>query len=254
MSWSISTHNLTCIRSYEAAKAHFEGTEQPKTRNEIWGENERPLEGKREYHKRMEKDDRGYHCSLYRTRLVSYLHNGDVQVAPHDTVSSRSFLDCVTPLSIKNFSWSGGTMLCVDTPTGTQYLQGGLITFTPAPDGLWIVKEGATTRCREKLDRKKEAAVRKLAAPLLYWDKATRLLVPEKGFIRTYHYYAYDEGTLEAIQDPSQWGEFAGVSRDQARWLGELYKVSGAVYLEIVDNHEPPRKTRTKRIHNAILS
>lgn len=42
-------------------------------------------------------------------------------------------------------------MLCVDTPTGTQYLQGGLITFAPAPDGLWIVKEGATTRCREKL-------------------------------------------------------------------------------------------------------
>lgn len=254
MGWSISTHNITRIRSYEAAKAHFERTEQPKTRNETWGENERPLEGKREYHKRMEKDARGYHCILYRTRLVSYLHNGDVQVALHWTYSSRSFLDCVTPPSIRNFSWSRSTMLCVDTPTGTQYLQGGLITFAPAPDGLWIVKEGATTRCREKLDRKKTAVVRKLAAPLLYWDKATRLLVPEKGSTRIPPYYAYDEETIVAIQDPSQWGKFAGVSRDQARWFSELYKVSGAAHLEIVDNHEPPKKHASKRTYFAILS
>lgn len=94
--FTINTHNMTSIGSFERAKSYFEST--PRPRSKKWQEHQRPLDDVRATQKRIEKNaDGSYGLWLYRTELIRYYAPDEdgfarVLVAYHPSQSSKAFV------------------------------------------------------------------------------------------------------------------------------------------------------------------
>lgn len=181
MGFGISTRRLPTLTSYAACATYFRRTDKP--RGNSWGDLERPLDSPRQYHKRITDLGDAFALYLYKTPLVTYIENGEVEVILHASQSSRSFLSCFLPRGINYYNHGDRLLLQVNTPEGCKYLQAGSDTTRLKPAiaaGEWEVLTKLPTRTRLEFDRKAGAEVRKLALPFVNWAQATEKLTGKR--------------------------------------------------------------------------
>lgn len=176
MAWSISTRNMTCISSFEAAKKHW--NDQPEWKSEHT--NRRPLSGRHEPHKRLAQQDTGasYACILYDTALVTYFADGSVALRTHDSRSSVMFANCVNPSGCSALSHKSRMFWQVRTDGGMRFYMEGdqALILVPTEKGNWCLTTQPAELTRWVYDRKKGAEVQKLLRPYADWYKLTERL------------------------------------------------------------------------------
>ena len=121
MSWSNNCHKLPRIADYAAAKKRFDDTAQP--RASFWNAFQRPLDGAKARHKRIQLDpsNQAYELVLYRTPLVTYYPDDTVAVRPDDRKMSRDFLYATLPLGLSVMSHADETMVIARTLEGPAW-------------------------------------------------------------------------------------------------------------------------------------
>ena len=121
---SIKTGNMYSIPSFDAAKRHYERTPHPRARSRgdlLFKENERPLDGDRQWHKRMSfnANDGSYSVWLYETEMLRYFApdaagRTRALVAYHGSTSSSAFM--------WRHGWSLGSGNVFDTAQGKVWV------------------------------------------------------------------------------------------------------------------------------------
>jgi len=171
MTYSISTHGMSCI--YSLAQAAKFWSEQPvwKGRSASW----KPLDSTRMPHKRIVKlaDDKGYELTLYGTPMVTYFADGRVALRCYDSFSSMTFAWRVCPPGCRPTSQKGRMYWEVDTPEGKRFYKEDTIPLmlTPTGDGaqLWRLTTEPLTEKEWHYDPKLGAQARKIIKPYCQW-------------------------------------------------------------------------------------
>ncbi len=241
MSWSNNCHKLPRIADYAAAKKRFDDTAQP--RASFWGAFQRPLDGARAHHKRIQFDpsDQAYELVLYGTPLVTYYPDGTVAVRPDDRQMSRDFLHATLPLGLSVMSHANETMVIAHTLEGQAwYLQAvGALHFRHCGNHLWQLTSPTDQRIRERMCLKRAALVRKATKPFLDWVQTTRVLCGEP----TTNPFAGPKypDSLDVFQDTELWPTLATRVSDRATWVQGAYDAFGARTEVAISDYEPPR-------------
>lgn len=195
--FSIKTGSMDSIPSFEAAKQHYERTPHPRARSRgdlLFEENERPLDGERQRHKRLVRNaDGSFGVVLYETEMIRYYPPAEdgstrVKLRHHDSVSSNAFM------SRHGFSYPGEM---VRVRFG-QFVRVPLIGNVYHDDGYWAAD--LVFNARDQLDiarswhapiekivtttarRKERKEVAKCFAHLLDFVRKTERL---EGYVRT---------------------------------------------------------------------
>lgn len=240
--FSISTKDLPDIYSHESAARYFAAHTKPK-RSE-WLENERPLSGPRMHHKRLVKNNDGsYSCVLYHTPLITYSPNGDIVVRMHDSVSSRKFIDALTPHGMYAWSCSGTTGLMVHTDTGRQWLlaERDTITLRRSTAHTWEVLRGAAVRRREFVDRQKSKEIRAELKPFEDWYRAADNVIP---FVRRSYMHAHILKSLDELKNKDCWPQLATNIPSIQALREHAYDEFGAREVRVIPNWTTPKKGR----------
>ena len=99
--FSIHARSMYSIPSFDEAKRHYERTPHPRARSRgdlIFEENERPLDGARQHHKRLVLNkDGSFGVVLYETEMIRYYPPAEdgskrVKLYHHGSVSSSAFM------------------------------------------------------------------------------------------------------------------------------------------------------------------
>ena len=244
MSWSNNCYKLPCIADYAAAKKRFDGTAQP--RAVFWSTFQRPLDGAKAHHKRIQFDpsDQAYELVLYRTPLVTYYPDGTVAVRPDSRKMSRDFLYATLPLGLSVMSHADQTMVIAHTLEGQAWYSVvvGALHFKHCGDHLWRITSPTDQRVRERMCLKRAALVRKATKPFLDWVQTTRVLCGEPS-TKASAFPKYPD-SLDAFQDTELWPRLAAGVSDRAAWIRGAYDAFGARTEVAISNHEPPRRGR----------
>lgn len=244
MSWSNNCYKLPRIADYAAAKKRFDGTAQP--RASLWSAFQRPLDGAKAHHKRIQFDpsNQAYELVLYRTPLVTYYPNGTVAVRPDSRKMSRDFLYATLPLGLSVMNHADQTMVIAHTLEGPAWysVAVGALHFEHCGNHLWRLSSPTDQRIRERMCLKRAALIRKAAKPFLDWVQTTRALCGEPcakpGTVLKY------PGNLDAFQDTEMWPRLAAGVPDRTTWMQGAYDAFGARTELAISNHEPPRRGR----------
>ena len=150
MSWSNNCHKLPRIADYAAAEKRFNDTAQP--RASFWGAFQRPLDGARAHHKRIQFDpsNQAYELVLYRTPLVTYYPDGTITVSPYSSKMSRDFLYATLPLGLSVTSHADETMVVARTLEGQAWYSKavGALYFKRCGNHLWQLTSPADREYR----------------------------------------------------------------------------------------------------------
>ena len=244
MSWSNNCYKLPRIADYAAAKKRFDDTAQP--RASLWNAFQRPLDGARAHHKRIQFDpsDQAYELVLYRTPLVTYYPDGTIAVRPDSRKMSREFLYATLPLGLSVTSHADETMVVAHTPKGKAWysVAVGALHFKHCGDHLWRITSPTDQRIRERMCLKRAALVCKATRPFLDWVQTTRALCGEPSTkpsaIPKY------PGSLDAFQDTELWPRLAAGVPDRVTWIQGAYDAFGARTELAISDYEPPRRGR----------
>lgn len=244
MSWSNNCYKLPRIADYAAAKKRFDDTAQP--RASFWNAFQRPLDGARAHHKRIQFDpsNQAYELVLYRTPLVTYYPDGTVAVRPDSRKMSREFLYATLPLGLSVTSHADETMVVAHTLEGQAWYPKavGALHFEHCGNHLWRLTSPADQRVRERMCLKRAALVRKATKPFLDWVQTTRALCGEPS-TKPNAVPKYPD-SLDAFQDTELWPRLAVRVPDRATWMQGAYDAFGARTVFVVSDHEPPRRGR----------
>ena len=244
MPWSNNCYKLPCIADYAAAKKRFDGTAQSRTSR--WGTFQRPLDGARAWHKRIQLDpsNQAYELVLYRTPLVTYYPDGTVAVRPDSRKMSRDFLYATLPLGLSVTSHANETMVVAHTLEGQAWYSKavGALHFEHCGNHLWRLTSPADQRVRSRTCLKRAALVRKATRPFLDWVQTTRVLCGEPS-TKAFAAPKYPD-SLDAFQDTELWPRLAAGVPDRATWTQGAYDAFGARTEFVVSDHEPPRRGR----------
>lgn len=244
MPWSNNYYKLPCIADYAAAKKRFDDTAQP--RAVFWSTFQRPLDGAKAHHKRIQFDpsNQAYELVLYRTPLVTYYPDGTIAVRPDSRKMSRDFLYATLPLGLSVMSHADKTMVIARTLEGPAWysVAVGALHFKHCGDYLWRITSPADQRIRERMCLKRAALVRKATKPFLDWVQTTRALCGEPS-TKLSAVPEYPDG-LDAFQDTELWPRLAAGVLDRAAWMQGAYDAFGARTEVAISDHEPPRRGR----------
>ena len=226
MAWSISTRNMTCISSFEAAKKHW--NDQPEWKSEHT--NRRPLSGRHEPHKRLAQQDTGasYACILYDTALVTYFADGSVALRTHDTYSSVLFANCVSPSGCSALSHKSRMFWQVRTDEGMHFYMEGdqALILVPTEKGNWCLTTQPAEHLQWVYDRKKGAEVQRMLRPYADWYKLTARL---GGIPRASLNFALGRG-YDSITEIRDFATDPENFMTLARHYGPPHQIRGALY------------------------
>lgn len=244
MSWSNNCYKLPRIADYAAAKKRFDDTAQP--RASLWNAFQRPLDGAKAHHKRIQFDpsDQAYELVLYRTPLVTYYPDGTIAVRPDSRKMSRDFLYATLPLGLSVTSHADETMVIARTLEGQAWysVAVGALYFKRCGNHLWQLTSPADQRIRERMCLKRAALVRKATKPFLDWVQTTRALCGEPS-TKAFAVPKYPD-SLDALQDTELWPRLAVRVPDRATWIQGAYDAFGARTEVAISDYEPPRRGR----------
>jgi len=244
MSWSNNCYKLPRIADYAAAEKRFNDTAQP--RESLWKAFQRPLDGAKAHHKRIQFDpsNQAYELVLYRTPLVTYYPDGTVAVRPDSRKMSRDFLYATLPLGLSVMSHADRTMVIAHTLEGQAWysVAVGALHFKHCGDHLWRITSPTDPRIRERMCLKRAALVRKATKPFLDWVQTTRVLCGEPS-IKAFAFPKYPD-SLDALQDTELWPTLAAGVSDRAAWVRGAYDAFGARTELAISDYEPPRRGR----------
>lgn len=173
--FSISTAGLPPLRSYSDAKNYFNNT--PRPRSDKWGDNERPLDGNRAFHKALVKVDDEYHCKLHSTHVVQFKDPDTIVYRPWNSRSTRDFAE--------HFLWPVGRCLIYNTQNtfvnnDIYYAANDDIVIRKA-NNKWLV-DPATPKCWRKVrDPDQLHELRTLSKPFMEWVNALYALSGNDG-------------------------------------------------------------------------
>lgn len=242
MSWSNKCYKLPRIADYAAAKKRFDDTAQP--RASLWSAFQRPLDGVKAYHKRIEIDpsDQAYELVLYSTPLVTYYPDGSVAVRPDSRKMSREFLSATLPLGLSVTSHASETLVIAHTPEGQAWYSKavGALYFKRCGNHLWRLTSPADQRVRLRTCLKRAALIRKATKPFLDWVQAARALCGEPQH-KAFTVPKYPD-SLDALQDTELWPRLAISVPDRTTWIQGAYDAFGARTEVAVSDYEPPRR------------
>lgn len=159
--FSIKTGSVDSIPSFDAAQRHYERTPHPRARSQgdlLFEENERPLGGNRQRHKRLVRNDDGsFGVVLYETEMIRYYPPAEdgskrVKLYHHGSVSSSAFM------ARHGFSYPGESYPSTDiVPTRVP-----LIGNAYRDDGYWAADLVFNARNQLDIERSWHAPIEKI--------------------------------------------------------------------------------------------
>ena len=244
MAFAISIHRFKQIGSFNQAENFFAQTKPVRSPN--WHANQRPLDNRSAYHKRIQHYTAPdgvevYELVLYDTPLVSYYSDGRVVVIGHPSNSSQRFLSSFLPQGIWAIRRENVTLFEINSGPDLQWYQGACITFRRDTDAnTWVLCGAHTPRIHCKLNLKKAAQIRKAAKPFLIWVKATRALLNNNG-PRTW-YGACLPTSIEDLANQELWPKMEpGVANSAPSiWVQGAYQALGAYDTITLTPFDPP--------------
>ena len=234
MSWSISTHNIARISSFQAAEKHWADNKPWRAEDQRW----RQLGGRRMKHKRLVKLDNGdYSCILFKQSMVTYRPDGGVELTCHDSVSSNAFAWCVRPNGCRPVSHQGWMFWAVMTDDGERfYRQGaGALVLQPTTSDNWLLTTEPDKVQEWKYDPKKGAVARKAVKPYTTWFETSRRLgveLPNYVFEKNY----LNPNIRELLENPSD----ASLISRLAWHIGPPKNALNSAYLQTGARHRVP--------------
>ena len=241
--WSISTHDIPSIDTFERAAQHWADQKPWRGEHGSW----RQLGNRRTIHKHMVKlsDERGYEMVLYQTPVVTYYANGDLALRVYDTPSTVQFAWCVCPNHLSVISHSGGMYWQVPTTQGKMWVrpERGALELKPVSEGVYEITSPVHRATEWKLDRSLAAATRKKLSHYDRWQKITHKMLGSRAAYGHVH-----RGVLtELLADPANTKIYNYVSTNLmpvSEFLQTAYELEGARYIVPVPMGELPKRQK----------
>lgn len=220
--FSISTDDLTTVRSFDQAAGHY-GKTRPFKDSE-----DRPLAGRRKKHMFLRKEcDGSYSCVLYRTVMARYFQDGTVWVSTHDSISSWKFLNYVVPEGLSCTSVGGCTTLVVPHQTTFWYYRarGSSVLKLKRIHTFWVLlnPEDCLPFTKTSVDPERARVIREYAKPYREWAKVVaRLGGQPKPYGRSLNYIDFN---LDVPLTMDDFGAiFDAVGGNHPKLLSYLYR------------------------------
>ena len=253
--FQINTRNMQMLRSYAACKEFFESTPQPRGQN--WYAHQRPLDGNRKHHMRLDRYEDSFHCVLYSTPMVVYHEDGVIEIDCHESKTSRTFLDCTLPHGMRCIGHMGRTWVCIDNWAAYFTSDSSRLKFKLNQiSNSWdlLNPEVLTTFEARKLDRKKFAEVRRNLKPYTDWRHAVDRLTSAKPSLPN-SYSVFMNGAYGAIdrllKDPTNPEHFAELRKYENNLVlvaEEALDIGGARYYVPLPPGALPARTARKAV------
>lgn len=246
MNWSIQTHSMTSVHSFEQAEVVW--NEARPWRNELssW----RPLDGHRQVHKRIVRQDEGksYECTLYSTVLVTYHADGKVSLRCHRSISSRDFAWRVKPPGTRIIRFNGNMFWVIQTPEGERYYEQKHDPLVLVPHGnKWELITEPLTQKEWKYDPKLGAEVRKKLKPFCKWAELTERLLGHSSYIRKPYFTGGKFDASYFLAHPNEteaYPRMLGLFKNSQNLIDTAYLVTGARNQVDAPFDRLPRKQR----------
>jgi hypothetical protein len=245
MSWSISTRDLKCVGSFEAAQTHWNGQKEWRNQHHSW----RQLGNRRAYHKHLVKlaDERGYQCVLFQTPMVTYFASGNVELRCHDSVSSNMFAWYVRPRGCRPLSKGRCMYWEVVTDEGVRYYRESRepLHLQPTAAGNWKLITSPAEEHEWVYDRKKGAEVQKALKNYQIWYSTTTRMGqvhPKRHFYNSYDQRNTLQALMAAPDDIALYPVVAEQAGDPTVVRNAAYTLTGAHYKSPVPYDRLPRE------------
>lgn len=240
----VDLSNLPRISCFNEALAWWEDRRHELTgREQYWGGDVVPLDGKRKKHVRMMRrnTDNSFLMVLYRTPMVRYMPSGVVEINTYNSLASRDFLNKLAPEGVRPHMFKGEMWLCVQTSSGPQYLRPKSAYLTLIPDsheeGLWVPYHYARRQVA-KIKYRSLPRIRRIAQPIQDWLKTYYRLGGQQ--IRNYSPPSVD-AIRQALTTQSGYAQvFSGY--DPQDIVGLVALAEGVVEINEADYSRPPGK------------
>lgn len=208
----VNLTNMTPIRSWEEARAHWEANRPIRARVQ-WPADSVALDGPRKPHVRLRytPHTEQYSCMLYDTPLVSYYPNGVVTVILDYRRASTDFLRKVLPAGLEVIRAARGVWLEVNLGTDEkahvrQVMPDGVLLRSCTP-GTWSITGPVRHREVVLVQHRKIAGLEKRCTSVREWLRAVHRLAGAKT-LRKVKLTDPPQDLEDALDDPQKWNRF----------------------------------------------